>query len=200
MISSGLYGVHHCGGPPQPRPGDLMLTELHHQPERALIYALQLAGKESDCPLPAWARYCRWRHAAFFASEYVVLEAPGINGKSHLVPAGEAARGTCLVISPPLSDAQRSRASEVGRTRRDIPYSVASYFSVAAWTRGLHAPMLRRYVESRGNMMCSQLADQCVLDLGFHLFTDGRLSQQVMPAALARVAEQKGWTTFRWTP
>jgi hypothetical protein len=35
-------------------------------------------------------------------------------------------------------------------------------------------------------MMCSQLVDQCLADAGFHVFNDGRLPQDVVPAELFR--------------
>jgi hypothetical protein len=34
--------------------------------------------------------------------------------------------------------------------------------------------------------MCSQLADQALADAGFHVFDDGRLPQDVVPAELFR--------------
>jgi hypothetical protein len=45
---------------------------------------------------------------------------------------------------------------------------------------------LARYIRSTGHMICSQLADQAMSDVGFHVFDDGRLPQDVMPAELYR--------------
>lgn len=45
---------------------------------------------------------------------------------------------------------------------------------------------LAAYISSRKEMICSQLADQALCDAGFHVFTDGRLPQDVVPAELFR--------------
>lgn len=45
---------------------------------------------------------------------------------------------------------------------------------------------LARYISSRKEMICSQLADQAMSDAGFHVFDDGRLPQDVVPAELYR--------------
>ena len=41
-------------------------------------------------------------------------------------------------------------------------------------------------IMDRGEMICSQLADQALTDAGFHVFDDGRLPQDVVPAELFR--------------
>lgn len=45
---------------------------------------------------------------------------------------------------------------------------------------------LADYISSRKEMICSQLADQAMSDAGFHVFDDGRLPQDVVPAELFR--------------
>lgn len=76
---------------------------------------------------------------------------------------------------------------EVGRAARGYigtPYSFADYVALAGWHFGIKNGPVRRYVKSSGHMICSQLADQALADAGFHVFDDGRLPQDVTPAAL----------------
>lgn len=71
------------------------------------------------------------------------------------------------------------------------PYSWADYFALAAVRLHLFPLniLLRRYVASSGHMICSQLADQAARKGGWHIFTDGRPSEDVTPADLANIAE-----------
>lgn len=68
------------------------------------------------------------------------------------------------------------------------PYNFLTYGKLAA--SALHLPVtervLRRWISTRHDMMCSQLADQALADAGFHLFDDGRLPQDVVPAEFFR--------------
>lgn len=64
------------------------------------------------------------------------------------------------------------------------PYSFADYAAITGVRLGIHNGLIRRYVTTSKHMICSQLADQCMTDAGFHTFTDGRLPQDVTPGAL----------------
>lgn len=66
------------------------------------------------------------------------------------------------------------------------PYSFLDYAAIAGLHLGIKNGPIRRYVKSTGHMICSQLADQAMTDAEWHVFTDGRLSQDVTPAALYR--------------
>jgi len=83
---------------------------------------------------------------------------------------------------------------DVAREARALvgtPYSFLDYAALtahAASGRG-YVPLgqrskLERYVASTKHMICSQLADEAMRRAGFHVFNDGRLPQDVMPAAL----------------
>jgi hypothetical protein len=71
-----------------------------------------------------------------------------------------------------------------------VPYSFADYAAIA----GRHVLALQptqrtpfdRYVSNSHRMICSQLVDQALTDAGYHLFDDGRIPQDVTPAALYR--------------
>lgn len=45
-------------------------------------------------------------------------------------------------------------------------------------------------------MICSQLVDQALADAGFHVFDDGRLPQDVVPAELFRALLDTPGTTY----
>lgn len=84
-----------------------------------------------------------------------------------------------------------ARAEQVARFARGYvgtPYNFLTYGKLAA--SALHLPVtqrvLERWISTRRDMMCSQLADQCLTDAGFHVFDDGRLPQDVVPAELFR--------------
>lgn len=55
---------------------------------------------------------------------------------------------------------------------------------------------LSKYISSRKEMICSQLADQALADAGFHVFDDGRLPQDVVPAELFRALIDRPGTQY----
>ncbi len=66
------------------------------------------------------------------------------------------------------------------------PYNFLTYGKLAA--SKLRLPIsrrvLERWISTRRDMMCSQLVDQALADVGYHVFDDGRLPQDVTPADL----------------
>lgn len=80
------------------------------------------------------------------------------------------------------------RVAAAARGYVGTPYNFLTYGKLAA--SALHLPITRRVLErwisTRRDMMCSQLADQALADAGFHVFDDGRLPQDVVPAELFR--------------
>ncbi|WP_431679392.1 hypothetical protein [Kitasatospora sp. KL5] len=85
-----------------------------------------------------------------------------------------------------LTDAQRAAIVAAARGYVGVGYSVADYFALAAHRFRLPVgPLIKNYVASSRHMICSQLVDQCYLDAGVHLFSDGRWPGYVTPADLA---------------
>lgn len=112
----------------------------------------------------------------------------------------------------PLNGA-RTRGEWVARAAlryRGVPYGFLTYGKLAAgaFRMRLTEGWLRRHLSTRRDMICSQLADQALADAGHHVFDDGRLPQDVVPAELfaALVAQPgefliPGHPVFgRWTP
>ncbi len=81
---------------------------------------------------------------------------------------------------------QALRVAAAARGYVGTPYNFLTYGALAASILGFPAPMLRKWISTRADMMCSQLADQALTDAGFHVFTDGRLPQDAVPAELLR--------------
>ncbi|MEV8095907.1 hypothetical protein [Kitasatospora sp. NPDC085879] len=85
-----------------------------------------------------------------------------------------------------LTDAQRAAIAAAARGYIGVPYSAADYVALAAHRFHLPVgPLIKGYVASSRHMICSQLVDQCYLDAGVHLFSDGRWPGYVTPADLA---------------
>lgn len=94
-------------------------------------------------------------------------------------------------IRLPLTAEQRDSVTMYATDARGTPYSFLDYVALAGLHWGIRGP-IRRRVTSSGHMICSQLVDQVLTLAGYHLFTDGRLPQDVTPGALFRQAGAQG--------
>ena len=67
-----------------------------------------------------------------------------------------------------------------------VPYGFLTYLKLAAGAlrMRLTEAWLRKLISTRRDMMCSQHVDQSLADAGYHVFSDGRLPQDVVPAEL----------------
>ncbi|MFD0528968.1 hypothetical protein ACFQ1I_21760 [Kitasatospora arboriphila] len=87
-----------------------------------------------------------------------------------------------------MTDGQRAAVVAAARGYIGVPYSAADYFALGAHRLRLPVgPLIKGYVASSRHMICSQLVDQCYLDAGVHLFSDGRWPGYVTPADLAKL-------------
>lgn len=130
---------------------------------------------------------CRFTHAFMVLGDGMIIEA---------MPAGAriVTTGTGLYparVGPayayarlPLTDTQRAGIREAARAYAGVPYSFADYAALALLHWRIPAPRLRRYITTSRRMICSQLCDQILADVGFQMFDDGRLPQDVTPGAL----------------
>lgn len=66
------------------------------------------------------------------------------------------------------------------------PYNFLTYLKLAAGVLRFRFTerWLIRHMSTRKDMMCSQHIDQSLADAGYHVFDDGRLPQDVLPAEL----------------
>lgn len=76
------------------------------------------------------------------------------------------------------------------------PYNFLTYAKLAAGAFRMRATeaLLTRWISTRRDMMCSQHADQSLADASYHVFNDGRLPQDVVPAELyAALVDKPCW-------
>lgn len=76
------------------------------------------------------------------------------------------------------------------------PYNFLTYVKLAAgaFRMRLTEAWLRKHMSTRKDMMCSQHVDQSLADAGYHVFDDGRLPQDVVPAELFdALIRRPGW-------
>jgi uncharacterized protein YycO len=91
-----------------------------------------------------------------------------------------------LYVSPAdLDPAQRKAIVDCALKYQGVPYSFLDYLALALHRFHIPVPGLRRWIESRKSMICSQLVDRAYLDAGQRLFTDGRWEGYVTPMAIA---------------
>jgi len=137
-----------------------------------------------------------WEHACFYAGgdDDLILEAEpgGAKLRPYHYPADQVL-WSCdnPELADVLTDEQRAMAMDVARHYEGIPYSFLDYDAIAAHRLHIPAPGLKHYIADTGHQICSQLTDQCCLDLGWHLFTDGRWPGYVDPEDLANLASPR---------
>lgn len=91
-----------------------------------------------------------------------------------------------LYASPAdLTPAQRKAITDCALKYVGVPYSFLDYLALALHRFHIPWPGLRRYIQTTGHLICSQLADRAYLDAGQHLFDDGRWEGYVTPMSLA---------------
>ncbi len=82
----------------------------------------------------------------------------------------------------------QQRLDVVAAARRYVAqktgYSWLTYVYLTLLRLHIPSEWLRKRVADSGNMLCSQLVDQCFKDGGVYLFNDGRALQNVMPGSL----------------
>lgn len=71
---------------------------------------------------------------------------------------------------------------------KGIPYSALDYDALALHRFHIPAPHLKDFIQDRGHMICSQLADAAAEKGGWHIFADGRWPGYVTPNDLGKAA------------
>lgn len=138
------------------------------------------------------------RDECWFTHTYIVVEGPRV---VEAMPGG--ARVVRLVgtercgpgfgwIRLPLTLDQRASITEYALAAVGTPYSFLDYLSLGLLHLGLPRKLVQSRVTDSGHLICSQLVDRVLCQAGFHVFDDGRLSQDVTPGALFRRAGALG--------
>lgn len=79
---------------------------------------------------------------------------------------------------------------------RGIGYSGLDYPALGLHRFHIPAPHLKSFIESRGHMICSQLADASAAKGGWHIFDDGRWPGFVTPNDLGKAAALQSPTGY----
>jgi hypothetical protein len=180
--------------PPFPKPGEIGLTWISGWTGFWVTIGQWLNGDGGMWP---FRRPKENLDRGFPTHVFMVLE----NGKIIEAQPGGAVishvdryMGRKVVYSRlPLTDAQRADVPTEARKYRGIGYSFLGYLYLALWRLHIRPLWLARKVESTGHMICSQLVDQILSDVGFHLFEDGRLPQDVTPGDIYWLLVGRGW-------
>jgi hypothetical protein len=178
------------------KPGSFFLAHITGPVGYGIALGQALAGSGS-----------RWTHAGLILdADGTILEAePGgarianiskYDGRPLLVSDGPVQRFIAerQHWAPPsngqtLEEVVRECIVAQARKLVGVPYSPTDYLALALLHLHLPSKWIRDRVQSSGHMICSQLVDAVYLRAGIHLFSDGRLPGDVMPADLAAWAE-----------
>ncbi|MHB9862020.1 hypothetical protein [Streptomyces sp. YIM S03343] len=156
-----------------PQPGDIGLTSIASPVGRLIQIGQWLNGDG----------FGRYQHAFVVLPGDRLIEA--MPGGADVAPLSKYDDRDTLYVSPTgLTDAQRKAIADCALKYLDVPYSFLDYAALAAHRFHIPVPGLRRYVQSTGHQICSQLCDRAYLDAGQHLFDDGRWEGYVTPMDL----------------
>jgi hypothetical protein len=182
------------------KPGSYFLAHITGPVGYGIALGQALAGSGS-----------RWTHAGLILdTDGTILEAePGgarianiskYDGRPLLVSDGPVQQWLrvqqllavhCGEAWDPTLPEQHTRGAVVAEARKlvGVPYSPTDYLALALLHLHLPSKWIRDRVQSSGHMICSALVDRAYMNAGVHLFSDGRLPGDVMPADLAAWAE-----------
>ena len=165
---------------PDPLPGDFAVVSIGGQ-SGALISAMEEI---------AYDHATHWDHAFVYTGGGMIVQAEPGGARKVALGSYEYAIWSTGILSP--SGTQRNAIVAAAEKYADarVGYSWADYAAIAAHRFHVPAPGLRAYIASTGHEICSQLVDQCWLDGGYHLFSDGRWPGFVAPFDLGTLLYQ----------
>lgn len=132
----------------------------------------------------------RFSHAFIVLDDNMVMEARP--GGAKMVPLSRYPNAVFSRI--PLTDEQRAKIVQEARLLEGTPYSFLDYLALSLVHFGFKAKRLRKYIQNRRHMICSQLVDHVYQKAGVQLFDDGRLPQDVTPGDLANMLIERDWS------
>jgi hypothetical protein len=151
-----------------------------------------------------WRMTSRWRtwwtrrHVAVVdRSTHIIQAMPKGCERIPLDPSKHLTR-SCVYIRPDyaLRGVDRYAVADAAIDYVGTPYNFFTYAKLAAGAFRMRftEAWLRKHMSTRKDMMCSQHADQSQADAGWHVFDDGRLPQDVVPAELfSGLLDMPGW-------
>lgn len=127
--------------------------------------------------------YADYEHAFVHAGDGHVVEA--MPGGALLTPLSRYE--DCAIAWLRCPDGLGEGVATAARTMVGIGYSFLDYGALALHRLRIPTPRLRRYIETSGHMICSQLCDRAAERGGWHLFDDKRWHGHVTPGDLHRL-------------
>ena len=180
------------------RPGDVIFPTIHG-------YAGVLVGAGQILLGDAGREEWRVRHVAMVThvqGAFVMIVQAMPSGAEEVELTQESFASGFPILRPnfqdpsslvnlPYKQAERGfDAAEAARRYIGVPYGWLDYAAIGGRHLLAINPRQRtpfdNYLSRSGSMICSQLVDQALTDSGYHLFNDGRIPQDVTPAALYR--------------
>lgn len=177
-----------------PRAGEIGLTWIKGWTGFWVSFGQWLAGDGGAWP---WSRHAkklpmgRPTHAFMVLEDGVIIE--GQPGGARVGHVSQYRDRPVLYSKLPLTDAQRAAVSAVALRYEGVPYNFLAYVYLALWRLGVRPKWLQRKVQSTGNLICSQMVDLILEEVGMNLFDDGRLNQDVTPGDLYSLLARKRW-------
>lgn len=186
----------------EPKPGSFGLSIIGGKTGQYVAAGQAIAGDGS-----------RWTHAFLVLDNGEIIE--GMPHGARIVPLSERADdegGVVFCDRPVLENAEAYynsikprnidsatlslhmkwyvdalRADIVREARKLVgtPYNYLDYLALGLAHFKIKANWLRRFMQSKKHMICSQLVDEVYRRVGIHIFDDGRLPMDVTPGDLA---------------
>lgn len=134
-----------------------------------------------------FATRSHYNHAVLFLGNGMLIEArpAGAGIRPWTDYDGEDVLLSTGVAALELSTAQRAAAAQAAARLVGTPYSWTTIVSIGLLQYGIRPAALRRHVTNDPDLICSTLVDKIRLQVGSHLFDDGRVAQDVTPGDLA---------------
>jgi hypothetical protein len=168
-----------------PEPGDWAVCSVGGPGGRLIEVAEYLNGDG----------FAPWEHAFVYVGDGKILQAEP--GGAVIVPYTEHGAELWSSAKYQLTAQQRATAPVLAHGLEGIGYSWLDYASLAGhrlhvpdlpvWPGPHHPVTLKTFIGDSGHMICSQLVDYFMLQLGVHLFADKRWPGDVTPAELAEL-------------
>ncbi len=177
-----------------PQAGEFGLTWIRGWTGFWVSFGQWLAGDGGRWP---WSRHAKKlpmghpTHAFMVLEDGVIIEAQP--GGAVVGRVSQYRDRPVLYSKLPLSDTQRAAVSRMALTYEGVGYSFLDYLYLALWRFRIRPNWLRDKVRDSGHMICSQLCDKVLEQVGMNLFTDDRLNQDVTPGDLYKLLAQNGW-------
>jgi hypothetical protein len=170
----------------RPQPGDLGLVRMNGMVGPLIRFGQWLNGDG----------FKNYEHVIMYVGDGDIIEA--MPGGALLSPLSRYDGQNILWLKCPrehgaaVADAARTFGPQFDANgdlvRKGVKYSALDYDALALHRFHVPTPLLNRYIESSGHMICSQLADRAAELGGWHIFDDGRWAGDVTPGDLTGVA------------